>query len=50
MARYNPFFEKAGMRRVDYKHDMFSIEKEVRSFLEDQDFESLNLSFVNLYK
>jgi ABC-type lipoprotein export system ATPase subunit/N-acetylglutamate synthase-like GNAT family acetyltransferase len=32
MARYNPFFEKADMIRVDYRIDRRSNEKEVRSF------------------
>ncbi|PVX25172.1 MAG: hypothetical protein CW691_05355 [Candidatus Bathyarchaeum sp.] len=39
MARYNPFFEKAGMARVDYNIDMRSKEKEARSFLESHGFD-----------
>ena len=39
MARYNPFFEKAGMVRVDYITDRRSKEKEVRSFLEARSFD-----------
>jgi len=39
MARYNPFFEKAGMARVDYRIDRRSKEKEVRSFLEVHSFD-----------
>ncbi|MFH1327299.1 MAG: ABC transporter ATP-binding protein [Candidatus Bathyarchaeota archaeon] len=39
MARYNPFFEKAGMARVDYSIDRRSKEKEVRSFLEAHSFD-----------
>ncbi len=39
MARYNPFFEKAGMVRVNYKIDRCSDEKEVRSFLEANGFD-----------
>ena len=39
MARYNPFFEKARMVRVDYSIDRRSKEKEVRSFLEAQEFD-----------
>ena len=39
MARYNPFFEKAGMARVDYRIDRRSKEKEVRSFLESNNFD-----------
>jgi ABC-type transport system involved in cytochrome c biogenesis ATPase subunit/N-acetylglutamate synthase-like GNAT family acetyltransferase len=33
MAKYNPFFEKAGMVRVDYQRDETSVEKKVRDFL-----------------
>ena len=43
MARYNPFFEKAGMARVDYSIDRGSKEKEIRSFLEANNFD---LDFV----
>jgi len=39
MARYNPFFEKAGMIRVDYTRDSRSNDKEVRSFLESHNFD-----------
>jgi N-acetylglutamate synthase-like GNAT family acetyltransferase len=39
MARYNPFFEKAGMIRVDYKRDDASIEKKIRAFLENHCFD-----------
>ena len=39
MARYNPFFEKAGMARVDYSIDRRSNEKEVRSFLQSNGFD-----------
>jgi len=39
MARYNPFFEKAGMIRVDYTRDIRSNEKEVRTFLESHNFD-----------
>jgi ABC-type lipoprotein export system ATPase subunit/N-acetylglutamate synthase-like GNAT family acetyltransferase len=39
MARYNPFFEKAGMIRVDYTVDRRSNEKEVRRFLESHNFD-----------
>ena len=34
MAKYNPFFEKAGMLRVDYRRDEISEEKKIRRFLE----------------
>lgn len=39
MAKYNPFFEKAGMARVDYKRNETSIEKEMRRFLENRNFD-----------
>ncbi|TRZ49004.1 MAG: GNAT family N-acetyltransferase [Dehalococcoidia bacterium] len=39
MAKYNPFFEKAGMVRVDYSIDRSSKEKEVRGFLETHNFD-----------
>jgi len=39
MARYNPFFEKAGMARVDYSIDRRSNEKEVRRFLQSHGFD-----------
>jgi len=38
MAKYNPFFEKAGMIRVSYRRDESSIEKKMRKLLEAQDF------------
>ena len=43
MAKYNPFAEKAGMIRVDYRIDRCSKEKEVRNFLEANNF---NFDFV----
>ena len=43
MAKYNPFFEKAGMIRVNYRRDEISVEKKIRSFLEARSFD---LSFV----
>ena len=43
MAKYNPFFEKAGMIRVDYRRDEVSVEKKIRHFLEARGFD---LSFV----
>ena len=39
MAKYNPFFEKAGMLRLDYKRDESSIEKRMRRLLEARNFE-----------
>ncbi len=43
MAKYNPFFEKAGMLRVDYRRDLTLEEKKIRQFLESLDF---NFDFV----
>lgn len=39
MARYNPFFEKAGMAKVDYEQDEDSSEKRIRQFLESLGFD-----------
>ena len=39
MAKYNPFFEKAGMVKVDYRRDEILEEKKIRSFLEARNFE-----------
>jgi ABC-type lipoprotein export system ATPase subunit/N-acetylglutamate synthase-like GNAT family acetyltransferase len=39
MARYNPFFEKVGMVRVDYQRGEASIEKNIRGFLEAHSFD-----------
>jgi len=39
MAKYNPFLEKAGMIRVDYKRDEISEEKRIRRFLEAHNFD-----------
>jgi ABC-type transport system involved in cytochrome c biogenesis ATPase subunit/N-acetylglutamate synthase-like GNAT family acetyltransferase len=38
MARYNPFFEKAGMLRVEYRRDENVADKKTRVFLEEHDF------------
>lgn len=43
MAKYNPFFEKAGLVRVDYRREEGSIEKKMRGFLEACNF---NFSFA----
>jgi ABC-type transport system involved in cytochrome c biogenesis ATPase subunit/GNAT superfamily N-acetyltransferase len=40
MAKYNPFFEKAGMARVDYCRDEISLEKEIKQFLDARGFDS----------
>lgn len=39
MAKYNPFFEKAGMIRVNYRRGESSIEKRVRRLLEAHKFD-----------
>jgi ABC-type transport system involved in cytochrome c biogenesis ATPase subunit/N-acetylglutamate synthase-like GNAT family acetyltransferase len=39
MAKYNPFFEKAGMLRVDYQRDEISVQKKIRGFLEAHNFD-----------
>ncbi len=39
MARYNPFFEKAGMVKVDYKTNSYSKENEIKNFLESHNFD-----------
>jgi ABC-type transport system involved in cytochrome c biogenesis ATPase subunit/N-acetylglutamate synthase-like GNAT family acetyltransferase len=39
MAEYNPFFEKAGMIRVDYQRDETSIERKIKAFLEALNFD-----------
>jgi ABC-type transport system involved in cytochrome c biogenesis ATPase subunit/N-acetylglutamate synthase-like GNAT family acetyltransferase len=40
MARYNPFFEKAGMLRVDYRRDGNAAEKKIQAFLDEHGFNS----------
>ena len=39
MAKYNPFFEKAGMLRVDYQRDEIPVQKRIRGFLGAHDFD-----------
>jgi ABC-type transport system involved in cytochrome c biogenesis ATPase subunit/GNAT superfamily N-acetyltransferase len=39
MAKYNPFFEKAGMLRVDYRRDENASDKKIRIFLEERGFD-----------
>ncbi len=39
MAKYNPFFEKAGMIRVDYSRDETTVERKIRKLLEAHDFD-----------
>jgi ABC-type lipoprotein export system ATPase subunit/N-acetylglutamate synthase-like GNAT family acetyltransferase len=39
MAKYNPFFEKAGMLRVDYQRDEIPVQKRIREFLESHNFD-----------
>jgi ABC-type ATPase with predicted acetyltransferase domain len=40
MARHNPFFERAGMLRVDYNRDETAVNKKIRAFLEERYFDS----------
>jgi len=39
MAKYNPFFEKAGMVRVDYERDENAIERKIIGFLQAHSFD-----------
>jgi len=39
MARYNPFFEKAGMARVDYHRGETVADKKIKAFLEGHSFD-----------
>lgn len=39
MAKYNLFFEKAGMARVDYHRDEDATSKRIRAFLEQRCFD-----------
>jgi N-acetylglutamate synthase-like GNAT family acetyltransferase len=39
MAKHNPFFEKAGMVRVDYQRDEIPVQKKIRSFSEARNFD-----------
>jgi ABC-type transport system involved in cytochrome c biogenesis ATPase subunit/GNAT superfamily N-acetyltransferase len=39
MAKYNPFFEKAGMLRMDYRRDETSIDRKIKQFLENHRFD-----------
>ena len=39
MARYNPFFEKAGMQRVDHQRNETVVEKKIKAFLEEHSFD-----------
>lgn len=38
MARCNPFFERAGMLRVDYQRNETSVDKKIKTFLEPRNF------------
>jgi len=40
MARFNPFFEKAGMLRVDYERSKNATDKKIQEFLDEHGFES----------
>lgn len=39
MARYNPFFEKAGMVKVEYSRNEVAVERKIRAFLEGKNFD-----------
>jgi hypothetical protein len=39
MAKYNPFFEKAGMRSLNYRRTESSTEKALKEFLEPRGFD-----------
>jgi N-acetylglutamate synthase-like GNAT family acetyltransferase len=39
IAKYNPFFEKAGMLRVDYRRDEPAVDSRIRKFLEERSFD-----------
>lgn len=39
MARYNPFFERAGMLRVDYQRNETAVDKKIKAFLEPRSFD-----------
>jgi len=39
MARYNPFFEKAGMLRIDYTRGENAMGKKIKTFLEERNFD-----------
>ncbi|MGO8805529.1 MAG: ParB N-terminal domain-containing protein [Candidatus Bathyarchaeia archaeon] len=39
MAKYNPFFEKAGMVKVDYKKEETAIDKKISAFLKERQFD-----------
>jgi N-acetylglutamate synthase-like GNAT family acetyltransferase len=39
MARYNPFFERAGMLKVDYRRGENIVDSKIRSFLEERIFD-----------
>ena len=39
MAKYNPFFEKAGMLRIDYVRDEMTVDRKIRGFLKEHNFD-----------
>jgi hypothetical protein len=39
MAKYNPFFERAGMVRVDYRREKNVVDSKIGSFLEEHRFD-----------
>jgi ABC-type ATPase with predicted acetyltransferase domain len=38
MARYNPFFERAGMIKVDYRREETAIDKKINAYLKERNF------------
>ncbi len=52
MAKYNPFFERAGMKRVDYKKEETAIDKKINNFLKERNFDfqmAKSKSYCNQY-
>jgi ABC-type ATPase with predicted acetyltransferase domain len=39
MARYNPFFERAGMLKIDYRRDTSPLNKKIEQLLEEHGFD-----------
>ena len=39
MAKYNPFFERAGMVKVDYKAEETAVDKKINGFLKEHNFD-----------
>jgi ABC-type lipoprotein export system ATPase subunit/GNAT superfamily N-acetyltransferase len=39
MAKFNPFFEKAGMLKVEYRRDQTAVDEKIRAFLVEHGFD-----------